>query len=158
MKISKERKALWLAVWMLAVYLAPMFILGGNMHIRVHDNLDSNIAWYRVLDRSGELFGPLNATIPQMMNGLPRNAFGTEFSGIQWLYALFPSVVAYTFSQTITRVFAFLGMYLLLKRHFVQEQDGYFIRVWVSLAFAITPFWPSGMLSTLGMPLALWAF
>ncbi|MBC8838097.1 hypothetical protein IAI14_31395, partial [Escherichia coli] len=28
----------------------------------------------------------------------------------------------------------------------------------VSLAFALTPFWPSGMLSTLGMPLALWAF
>lgn len=159
MKISNhEKNALWLAVWMLAVYLSPMFILGGNMHIRVHDNLDSNIAWYRVLDRSGELFGPLNATIPQIMNGLPRNAFGTEFSGIQWLYALFPPVVAYTFSQTITRIFAFLGMYLLLKRHFVQGQDGYFIRVWVSLAFAMTPFWPSGMLSTLGMPLALWAF
>ena len=27
-----------------------------------------------------------------------------------------------------------------------------------ALAFAFTPFWPSGMLSTLGMPLALWAF
>ncbi|MDQ0218917.1 hypothetical protein J2S21_002011 [Peribacillus cavernae] len=27
-----------------------------------------------------------------------------------------------------------------------------------SLAFALTPFWPLGMLSTLGMPLALWAF
>ncbi|NWN94142.1 MAG: hypothetical protein HLX43_06315, partial [Bacillus sp. (in: Bacteria)] len=159
MKISNhEKNALWLAVWMLAVYLSPMFILGGNMHIRVHDNLDSNIAWYRVLDRSGELFGPLNATIPQIMNGLPRNAFGTEFSGIQWLYALFPPVIAYTFSQTITRVFAFLGMYLLLKRHFVQGQDDYFIRVWVSLAFAMTPFWPSGMLSTLGMPLAHCAF
>ncbi|MDQ7864735.1 DUF6044 family protein [Peribacillus frigoritolerans] len=32
------------------------------------------------------------------------------------------------------------------------------IRVGTSLAFALTPFWPSGMLSTLGMPLALWAF
>ncbi|GER67786.1 DUF6044 family protein [Weizmannia acidilactici] len=154
----KEKKALWVAVIILAVYLSPMYILGGNMHIRVHDNLDSNIAWYRVLDRSGELFGPLNATIPQIINGLPRNAFGTEFSGIQWLYALFSPVAAYTLSQTITRVFAFLGMYLLLKRHFVKSNDAYPIRVWVSLAFAITPFWPSGMLSTLGMPLALWAF
>ena len=27
-----------------------------------------------------------------------------------------------------------------------------------ALTFALTPFWPSGMLSTLGMPLALWAF
>ncbi|WP_018663920.1 DUF6044 family protein [Heyndrickxia acidiproducens] len=156
--LPAERKALWLAVLILAIYLSPMYIFGGNMHIRVHDNLDSNIAWYRVLDRSGELFGPLNATIPQIANGLPRNAYGTEFSGIQWLYAWFPPVTAYALSQTITRIFAFLGMYLLLSRHFIQNKDAYLIRVWAALAFAITPFWPSGMLSTLGMPLALWAF
>ncbi len=155
---KKERRAIWIAIFLLALYLSPLYILGENAHIRVHDNLDSNIAWYKVLTRSGELFGPLNATIPQIINGLPRNAFGTEFSGIVWLHALFPSMVAYALSQTITRVFAFLGMYLLLKRHFVKEKETYLIRVGVALAFALTPFWPSGMLSTLGMPLALWAF
>ena len=61
-------------------------------------------------------------------------------------------------SQTITRVFAFLGMYLLLRDHFLKGEEWRFIRVGVALAFALTPFWPSGMLSTLGMPLALWAF
>jgi hypothetical protein len=155
---KKERRAIWIAVFLLALYLSPLYILGENAHIRVHDNLDSNIAWYKVLIRSGELFGPIDATIPQVINGLPRNAFGTEFSGIVWLHALFPSMVAYALSQTITRVFAFLGMYLLLKRHFVKEKETYLIRVGVALAFALTPFWPSGMLSTLGHPLALWAF
>jgi hypothetical protein len=155
---KKERRAIWIAVFLLALYLSPLYILGENAHIRVHDNLDSNIAWYKVLVRSGELFGPIDATIPQVINGLPRNAFGTEFSGIVWLHALFPSMVAYALSQTITRVFAFLGMYLLLKRHFVKEKETYLIRVGVALAFALTPFWPSGMLSTLGHPLALWAF
>ena len=58
-----------------------------------------------------------HAVIPQVMNGLTRNAFGTEFSGIVWLYALFPTMVAYGLSQVITRVFAFLGMYLLLRDH-----------------------------------------
>lgn len=156
--LNGEKKSLLVAIFLLAIYLAPMFILGGNMHIRVHDNLDSNIAWYKVLHDSGELFSPLNSTIPQIINGLPRDAYGTEFSGIQWLYQLFSPVVAYTWSQTITRIFAFLGMYLLLKKHFIKNDDAYPIRVWVSLAFAITPFWPSGMLSTLGQPLALWAF
>ncbi|MBA2875763.1 DUF6044 family protein [Thermaerobacillus caldiproteolyticus] len=155
---NKEQIAIWIAVLLLALYLSPLYLLGENAHIRVHDNLDSNIAWYKVLTKSGELFGPLNATIPQVINGLPRNAFGTEFSGIVWLHALFPSMVAYALSQTITRVFAFLGMYLLLKRHFLTEQEAYLIRVGAALAFALTPFWPSGMLSTLGMPLALWAF
>ena len=100
----------------------------------------------------------MNATIPLVINGLPRGAYGTEFSGIVWLHAVFPSMTAYAISQTITRVMAFLGMYWLLRKHFVQDQDTPLIRVGVSLAFALTPFWPSGMLSTLGQPLALYAF
>lgn len=155
---SKERKQLWIAAFLLILYVSPLYILGENAHIRVHDNLDSNIAWYKVLKESGQLFGGMNAIVPQIMNGLPRNAYGTEFSGIQWLYHFFSSMTAYAISQTITRIFAFLGMYILLRKHFVKSNDAYPIRVWVSLAFALTPFWPSGMLSTLGMPLALWAF
>jgi hypothetical protein len=156
---TKELKYLFIASMLLVLYLSPLFLLGENAHIRDHDNLDSNISWYKVLVSSGELFGAVDATIPQVINGnLPRNTYGTEFSGIVWLHALFPSMTAYALSQTITRVFAFIGMYLLLKRHFIKEKDAYLIRVGVSLTFALTPFWPSGMLSTLGHPLALWAF
>ncbi|MEH7304022.1 DUF6044 family protein [Neobacillus drentensis] len=156
--LSPEIRNLWAASCLLILYVSPLFILGENAHIRVHDNLDSNIAWYKVLKNSGQLFGSIHAVIPQVINGLPRNAFGTEFSGIEWLHNILPSMLAYALSQLITRIFAFVGMYLLLKKHFVTAAEAYPIRVWVSLAFALTPFWPSGMLSTLGMPLALWAF
>ena len=155
---QKDKRLLVIALTILAIYVSPLFILGENAHIRVHDNLDSNLAWYKVLRESGEIFGSLKAVIPQVMNGLPRNAYGTEFSGIVWLYALFPTMVAYGLSQTITRVVAFWGMYLLLRDHFLKEKEWGFIRVGTALTFALTPFWPSGMLSTLGMPLALWAF
>lgn len=158
-KTTREKKALLGAYLLLALFLSPLFILGEDAHIRVHDNLDSNIAWYKVLKESGQLFGGIDAKIAQVQNGqLSRNAYGTEWSGIVWLHALFPSMVAYALSQTITRVFAFIGMYLLLKRHFVKEQEAWPITIGVALAFALTPFWPSGMLSTLGHPLALWAF
>lgn len=147
------------ALFFLALFLSPLFILGENAHIRVHDNLDSNLAWYKVLVNSGEMLGQTDARIPQIINGeLQRNAFGTEFSLIVWLYALFPTMLAYGLSQAITRFVAFLGMYILLKTHFIADKSWAVIRVGVSLAFAMTPFWPSGMLSTLGMPLALWAF
>ncbi|MBM7644142.1 hypothetical protein JOD45_000333 [Scopulibacillus daqui] len=158
LRLNKETQYILSAVLILIIYLSPLYILGEDAHIRIHDNLDSNIAWYKVLARSGEIFGNVNAAIPQIINGLPRNAFDSQFSGIVWLYALFPTMTAYALSQTITRVFAFIGMYLLLKTYFVKEEELSFIRVGVSLAFALTPFWPSGMLSTLGMPLALWAF
>jgi Protein of unknown function (DUF6044) len=155
---SNEQKLLYIALSIILLYLSPLFILGENAHIRVHDNLDSNLAWYKVLKESGQMFGGVNSTIPQIINGLPRNALGTEFSGIVWLHAIFPTMTAYAISQSITRFFAFAGMYLLLKKHFLQEKKFAVITIGTGLAFSLTPFWPSGMLSTLGMPLALWAF
>lgn len=155
---KKERRLILFALLVIAIYLSPLFILQENAHIRVHDNLDSNLAWYKVLARSGEMFGSVNAIIPQIINGLPRNAFGTEYSVIVWLYTFFPTMTAYGVSQALTRVLAFLGMYLLLKKHLLRGEKWIFLQIGTALAFALTPFWPSGMLSTLGMPLALWAF
>ncbi len=157
-KLNKEISRILFALFIIFIYLSPLYLLGDNAHIRVHDNLDSNIAWYKVLSESGQLLGSTNATIFQVINGVPRNAFGTEFSLIVWLYEFFPTMVAYALSQTISRVFAFLGMYLLLRDHFLNDKEYNLISVGVALTFALTPFWPSGMLSTLGMPLALWAF
>ncbi len=154
---KKETILILFALIIVIIYLSPLFILGDNAHIRVHDNLDSNLAWYKVLANSGQIFGGFNSVIPQIINGLPRNAFGSEFSGIVWLHVLFPTMVAYALSQAITRIFAFIGMYLLLKDHFLTEGKYIEIRIGVALAFSLTPFWPSGMLSTLGMPLALWS-
>ncbi|MBD1381755.1 DUF6044 family protein [Metabacillus arenae] len=157
-KSKKETILIFLSLFILLLYLSPLFILGEHAHIRVHDNLDSNLAWYRVLTNSGQLFGSIEAVIPQIINGLPRNAFSTELSGLVLLYSFFPTMTAYTLSQAITRVIAFIGMYLLLKKHFLKEEKWVLIRAGTALTFALTPFWPSGMLSTLGMPLALWAF
>ncbi|MDQ0233652.1 DUF6044 family protein [Metabacillus malikii] len=155
--LKSEKWLIIISFIIIAIYLSPLYILGEDAHIRVHDNLDSNLAWYKVLSESGQLTGAIDAVVPQVINGLPRNAYGTEFSLIVWLYALFPTMIAYALSQTITRVFAFIGMYFLLKDHINKEKGLCFINVGVALAFSLTPFWPSGMLSTLGMPLALWA-
>lgn len=153
----KKHKLVFIAFFLIALYLSPLMILGENAHIRVHDNLDSNLAWYKVLANSGELVGSIDGVIPQVINGLPRNSYGSEFTLIVWLYKLLPTIVAYTVSQAITRVVAFIGMYLLLRKHFINHSRLNYIAVGSALAFALTPFWPSGMLSTLGMPLALWA-
>lgn len=155
---AMERRAVLAALAVLAVYLSPLFILGEDAHLRVHDNLDSNIAWYKVLHNSGQWFGKRDAVIPQVIGGLPRDAYGTEFSGLLLLHGLFPSMTAYAISQALTRLIAFLGMFLLLRDQLVPDSGAWPIRVFVSLAFALTPFWPSGMLSTLGHPLALWSF
>ena len=107
----KEKAFIVTALIILAIFVSPLFILGENAHIRVHDNLDSNLAWYKVLSESGEIFGSLEAVIPQVMNGnLPRNAFGTEFSGIVWLYALFPTMVAYAIKPNDNKSICFYSV------------------------------------------------
>lgn len=156
---TKERIYLLAAIIIIALWVAPYFILGEQAHMRIHDNLDSNIAWYKVLVDSGQLFGSVQANIPQIMNGeLARNALYSEYYGMVELFRYFPPVAAYGLNQAISRLFAFLGMYLLLKKYVIKERNQGFIIVVSALTFALTPFWPNGMLSTLGMPLALWAF
>ncbi|MFC7373248.1 DUF6044 family protein [Fictibacillus iocasae] len=156
--IHHENVALYAACFLLVLYLSPLFLLGENAHVRIHDNLDSNVAWYKVLKESGQILGPIDAVIPQVINGLPRNTFGNEFNLLVWLHYFLPSMTAYAISQAIVRLVAFAGMYLLLKHHVLKEKKGSLITIGTSLCFALTPFWPSGMLSTLGQPIVLWAF
>ncbi|MFB1097568.1 DUF6044 family protein [Terribacillus sp. JSM ZJ617] len=153
-----DKKAILLCVAAILVFVSPLFLRGDHAHIRVHDNLDSNLAWYKVLAESGQMFGGVHAVIPQIIGGLPRDAVGTEWTLIVWLHAWFPTMTAYAISQLLTRLIAFLGMYLLLRTHVIRNVKAHWITALVSLAFALTPFWPSGMLSTMGHPLALWAF
>jgi hypothetical protein len=153
----KEHRYLIAAFIVIALYFAPFYILGENTPTLVHDNLDSNVVWFTTLADSGQLFGPMNATIPQVMNGIPRNSFGSEFNVIQWLYLFFEPYTAYIINLTLMHFVAFIGMYLLSRRILPDEDPG-FIAVGVSLAFALLPFWPSGGLSVAGMPLLLYAF
>ncbi|WP_100010289.1 DUF6044 family protein [Lentibacillus sediminis] len=184
-------KYIWIAGLILIAYLLPYYILGEDTHIRVHDNMDSNIVWYKVLAESGQIFTLTDSTLPYAIDGLPRSALPTPFDAVVWLYVLFEPMTAYTISQTIMRFGAFIGMYLLLKRHVFaggpgrgfQEKDerledsllsgesrlerekyglsGYvpdWIPAGAALTFAMLPYWPSGVWSIAGIPLALHFF
>ena len=157
-KRINNRKYISLAVAILILYLSPLFILGQNAHILIHDNLDSNVVWFKILAESGHIFGSLDAMIPNIMNGLPRDCLGSEFSVILWLYYLLGPFTAYIVNITVMHFIAFIGMYLLLKSHFLRDEKYEIIIVGAALAFALLPFWPSGGLSIAGQPLVLYAF
>ncbi|WP_079529625.1 DUF6044 family protein [Halobacillus hunanensis] len=147
-----------LACLLIIAYLLPYFILGEDTHIRVHDNLDSNIVWYKMLAESGQIFAPPSTTLPYAINGLPRSALSSSLDLMVWLYVWFEPFTAYTINQTIMRFVAFFGMYGLLRYFFRSSQKSNLIAAGAALCFAILPFWPSGALSIAGLPLALWAF
>ncbi|WP_426273798.1 DUF6044 family protein [Exiguobacterium sp. R-17] len=154
----KERTRILFGILAACLYVLPMILLGEQAHVRIHDNLDSNIVWYKTLIDTNTLFTGLHATVPDLLNGVvSRNAFVSSFTGIVWLYQWFPPYSAYVISQVLVRIFAFLGMYLLLRDHGKTIIPRPYA-LWIAILFSWTPFWPSGMLSTLGMPLLLWAY
>lgn len=155
-KVNKFYIIIALAVVFL--YLSPYYLLGQNAHVLILDNVDGAVASLKILAESGQIFGSMNSTIAQVMNGLPRNTFGTEFNLQVWLYRFLPPFTAYVTNLTLIHLLAFAGMLLLLKRYFLQEEKYQYIAVGTALAFALLPFWPYGGLSVAGQPLVLYAF
>lgn len=145
------------AAFLIVLYVSPYFILGEGAHVRTHDNLDSNVVWYKILAESGQIFAPNGTEIPNMLGGVPREAFGSELSVILWLFVLFPPFVAYVINEVIMRFVAFFGMYALLRRHVIRDTEP-FVAAGVALAFSFLPFLPTSGLSFAGLPLVLYAF
>lgn len=146
------------AVVLIALYLSPYVILGEEAHVRTHDNLDSNVVWFKILAESGQIFAPSDTEIPNMLGGLPRGSYGSEFNVILWLFVLFKPFTAYVINETLMRFVAFFGMYLLLRKHVIKADRDKLLATGVALAFSFLPFLPTSGLSFAGMPLVLYAF
>ncbi|WP_035397579.1 DUF6044 family protein [Exiguobacterium sp. OS-77] len=154
----RERKLFLIGLILTASYVLPLILFGQDSHVRIHDNLDSNVVWYKWLVETNSVHAGIGATVPGLMSGVvSRNAFVSSFSGIIWFYEWFSPFTAYVFSQLVVRFVAFIGMFLLL-RDYGRNRLPLYVVVWCAVLFSWTPFWPSGMLSTLGMPLLLWAY
>ncbi|MFZ4452572.1 DUF6044 family protein [Salibacterium aidingense] len=155
----KERTWILISLGLILVYLSPLILLGEGVHLRIHDNLDSNLIWYKTLVENHVLFAPSDKEIPSIMNGLPRESLSAELSMFALLFTLFDPFPAYAVNLFLMRFIAFFGMYLLLKKHVLPtNKPGAFISVGTALAFSLTAFWPFGGLSFAGVPLVLYAF
>src|SRR5699024_12692937 len=95
-RIISTNKLLILASLVIVCYLLPYYILGEDMHIRVHDNLDSNMVWYNLLAESGIVFSLPNITLHQIINGLPRNDLESGLDAAFGLSAWFERFTAYS--------------------------------------------------------------
>ncbi|MFW9794579.1 MAG: DUF6044 family protein, partial [Candidatus Thorarchaeota archaeon] len=138
--------------------LTPYYILGQDVFIGVHDSFDSYFIWYKVLADSNMWFAGQLEPVPIIMDGQPRIVYGSEFNVLVWLYAIVDPFTAYVLNLLAMRVVGFVGMYLLLKNHFLQEERHDILTLGVAICFAILPIYPPGGLSIPSLPLALYAF
>ncbi len=103
------------------------------------------------------MFGSNSAQIPNLLNGIPRSVFGTEFSIPVWLLYLFGPFYGYALNVVCIHLVAFWGMHRLLSNH-VLHGDQKLIAVGVATTFALLPFSPMIGLSVAGQALVLDSF
>ena len=145
------------AMGLLVIYFLPYFIFGENATILIHDNLDSNLVWAKLVIENGGVFSNPNTLIPQILGGVPRSSvFGTYDISLLW-FSFFGMYWGYVVNKIIMGLVAFWGMFKLLSKYLNSGGLNNFILVGVSLMFAVLPFW-SFTLSVAGMPAVLYAF
>jgi len=150
-----KSKKIWIvfSIAVLGLYLLPLFL--PNLYVQTYDNLDSNVVWYKILAESGKIFAPNDAIIPNMMNGLPRASYGSEFDILLWLYYFFDPKTAYLINEVIIHLIAFFGSYLFLEKYIVKQDNDYRqLLIFIgSLYFATLPFWSGGGITIASLPL-----
>lgn len=144
------------------IFILPYILLGSNCYIRLHDNLEGEWIWLKLLVDSHRTFGIYSwERIPQLMKGVPRNVLPGGFSVNVILVMWLGMYKAYIVSGMIIRIIGFTGMVLLLRDYFVDDHEVKKMRdiIWLcALIFAVLPVYVPFGLSVMGQPLLFWAF
>jgi hypothetical protein len=148
------------AFLMLEIYLFPLYFFGQDCQVKSFDNLDIVFPGLKTLVESGKIFAASSEIIPNILGGLPRLVYGTEFNVYVWLFYFFPPFIAYTINETLIHFGAFASMFILLNRYFVPQYHRYRLLIiyGASIMFALAPFYTGAGLSIPSIPLALFVF
>jgi hypothetical protein len=153
------KKLFWTGIAFIFIFLLPYIIMGERSYVPVHDNLDSNVVWYKVITESNDLFSSNLTRVAGIMGELPRLSYPSEMSILTWLYNLFSPWTAFVLNIVFIRLIAFTSLFLLLMELTASKRKINFGLIFLfSVLFSMLPFWPSGGLSVAGQPLILYLF
>jgi hypothetical protein len=141
----------------LLLYLSPNIFFPQHAHYLVHDNLDSDVVWNKMLADDGLVFSSANTIFPNIYGGIPRGCMTTDLDIWMLLNIIFSPLVAYNINIILIHVIAFIGTYKLLGDYVFKGVNKLYF-VLLSVGFALIPFWPTGELAVAGQPLLIWTF
>lgn len=150
-KILKNKKTELLCAFVMFVYFLPLFFPNSAKYL-IHDNLDSNVVWYKNMAESGKMFSSSNTLLDISMQGIPRGCYPSEWNFYRILFLIFTPQTAYALNYILMHLIAFIGMRMLLKKHITIDKEPV-IYNGVALIYSVLPFWPSGEWTVAGLPL-----
>lgn len=159
MKLHSQKKYILPSLLILVSLLAalPYIILGENARLLIHDNLDSNLVWVKMLIDNDLCFASPNTVLDQVFEGLSLASVYPYYDIPLLIMKTFGVFAGYIINKVLMAVLAFWGMFLLIRKYITRSNNEYLISIGVSLLFAFLPFW-SFTLSVAGLPFILYAF
>ena len=152
--IFQKNWGLFLVITFLLICVIYVCCNGENIYMPVHDNLDSNIVWLKMLKDNDLFWG--NGQVP-FLGGVNRNyIYYSDLQVYSWLYMFFPVFYALIIGWFVRVIVAVLGfVYLwkeLLKNNFSNNKN---IIIICGLIFGLAPVFPAGGLSFSFVPFIL---
>ncbi|MGI4872891.1 MAG: DUF6044 family protein [Janthinobacterium lividum] len=150
-------KPLLLALLGLLLFLLPQWLLGTHSYVLLHDSLDTEFSFLYLLTKLHVVFAyGADVVVPQLLDGLPRNALRSGLSVTVLVFDLLPNLlVAYQVHQLLVRVGGLLAMYWLLRRYGLAGPQQRGLAAAVALAWATLPLYSIYGLTVLGQPALL---
>ena len=144
----------WICLGLLILYFIPL-IFSQSVRFLIHDNMDGLLPLYRFMGNPDVFFANRNEIINGLMGELPRSVLPSQFSFFRLLFLWFDAQTAYSLHYIFQHLIAFIGLRILLKEYI--SKDLPLVYNFVSLSFAMLPFWPGGELTVAGLPILVWA-
>lgn len=155
MLLSEYKKTyFFLGLSMIIYYLLPLFQV--PLYVFSFDNLDSTIVWSKILAESGKIFASSDVIVPNIMQGLSRMTYGSEFHGLLWLFYFFDTEIAFRINAILVHVIAYISIWIFLSRYILSKHP--LISLLVSIYFATLPFHLGAGLTTSLLPLYVYIF
>ena len=143
-----------LVIVFLLIEAVFLLVLGENIYVSMHDNLDLHVADYHILSQTKTFFSH-NALLP-LLDGISRDYFASEFSLYSMLYILFPTCTAYVIGYLLKTVIAVVSSVLLAKDILKDKYEKYAaIVVLCSFAYGILPLYPTFSFPFVSLPLVI---
>lgn len=134
-----------------AVYVA---INGQNVVIQVFDNLDSNIAWLKML-KDNNLFFNYHEQVP-FLHGIDRIYLYSPLKAYTWLYIIFPVYWAFVIGWFLKVTISVLGFVYLGKILHLNTDDFHKnIIVFCGFLYGLTPTFPTAAFHFASLPFLL---
>lgn len=152
-KINKTYFYILAGFLCIILYYLPYFILGQNASFRITDFLDDEIIQY--LYNGKYLFASSDTIVEEWLSGAPLATIQAPCFTLILFFKFLPFFEAVIVSCIFGTVFAFLGMFLLCDKILKGEKK--YVTLMTSVLFCILPYYPPYGLSSVGIPLVIWA-